>query len=457
MQIELTKSDFGSEVANVARLKLCNMYVVENPLSVSGFSYIRRPSLTTIKDIGLQPNRGLWSQNKGGVTSLYIVSGTLLYLYNLQTGSLTPAGTLPGTDLCQFASSIFHVAILADGGLYLSDGEIITRVDIPDNLVPTSVTSLDNYFLISCDNSNKIYYLLPGEKVIDPLSFLSAERNPDDVKAVKAINDEVWVLGEDSTEILVDSGDIAAPFVRLSGRVYDIGCYDPKSVVRSTKNSLPCLIWVSSNREVILAKGVPSKISNESIEELLKPCTSFVGWSFRRAKHDFYVLTTETVTVVYDLNLDLWFRWFNYGQNTWSAYTGVQVNDVTYTISGKTTTLEKLEEGFEDYDDQYIICEVSGFVPISSQKSEPCSGVTLLMNFGSSGSYVVNPIVELRWSDDSGFSWSTYVQGQSGLAGEYSSDIRFRSLGLIRKPGRYFEIRFTDVESFRLDGAIMNE
>jgi hypothetical protein len=457
MQIELTKGDFGSQLAHIARLKLVNAYVVENPLSVSGVSYLRRPSVSAVREIGPDLSRGIWSQNKNGKTYLYLVSGTKLYTYTPSTNVFVYLGVVEGSSLCQFAASIFHTAILSDGRLYLTDGEVLTLVDIPDNLVPTSVTSLDNYFIISVENETKLFYILPGETVIDPLSFFSAERNPDDVKAIKAVGDELWALGTDTTELFTDSGDVNAPFIRLAGRVYDIGCADPKSVVRATKNSLPCLIWVSSSKEVILAQGVPTKISNVSVEELLKAANNFYAWSFRTAKHDFYTLTTENVTLVYDLTTDLWSRWSSYQKPTWSAHAGVQIDDTIYSIAIDTNTLDIFGNKSVDYTNSYISCEIGGFVPNPTSSPIACNKLSLLMNFGYSSLYTYIPLIEARWSDDGGASWTTYLQGSLGAAGEYPSDVLFRSLGQINRPGRYFEFRFTDVQDFRLDGASMNE
>ena len=82
--------------------------------------------------------------------------------------------------------------------------------------------------------------------------------------------------------------------------------------------------------------------------------------------------------------------------------------------------------------------------------------VDLYLNAGLGSSYLVDPVIEARWSDDQGANWSTYAQTTIGARGGTDNRTQFRSLGLIRTPGRRFEFRFSLAEQFRLDYALMN-
>lgn len=455
MRIDLTKSDFGSLNSNVPRLKVSNMYVVENPLSVNQYSYIARPSLGLLTTIPNQKIRGIWYQAQGGGTRIYVVAGTSLYILNADY-TYTRIGDIPGTSFCTFASTIFHIAIVSDGALFLYDGSTLSSVSVPDSQIISDVTSLDNYFIVGILNSNKFYWTRPGEITIDALDFASAERNPDDIVTMISVGDELWSIGQSTVEIFTDSGDQDAPFIRIPGRVYQLGCEDKQSIVRTLKDSLPCLVWVTPSKEVVLAQGQPYKISDESIEELLKNSTTFTGWAFRTNKHDFYVLTTDIVTVVYDLTLGLWYRWSSYQQETWKALSGIQINDQVYAVSDASGEIYTLTYNPKDLSLDFLVCEVGGFIPNSTNVPIPCNSVTLFLNYGYSTSYSQNPLIEHRWSDDGGSTWATYVQGSLGSQGNYDTDVQYRSLGQIKKPGRYVEFRFSEIQNFRLDGAVMN-
>jgi hypothetical protein len=465
MKIELAKTDFGSLTENVPRLKVSNMYIVQNPQSLSNVSYIARPSLSLLTTIPTGPTRGIWFQSQGGTTIIYVIGGTNLYTYN--NGTYTLIGEIPGTSFCTFASTIYGIAIQSDGLLYLYDGETITNVPIPDDNKVSDVTSLDNYFIVGIENTSKFYWILPGGTTINPLNFASAERNPDDIVTMISIGDELWSIGQSTVEIFTDSGDVTAPFIRTPQRVYTTGCIDKHSIVKtvyqypSTVNQdalLPCLIWVTPSKEVVLAQGTPRKISNESIEELLKASSTFTAWSFRTNRHDFYVLNTDTVTVVYDLTSEAWYRWNSYQQTTWKALSGVQINDSTYCVDGTSGNIYSLSYSPVDLTSDYLICEVGGFVGNTTNGGIPCKSVTLFINYGYNSSYTnIDPVIEMRWSDSGGASYSNYVQGSLGKKGSYASTVRFRSLGNYQRPGRFFEFRFSEIQTFRLDAAITND
>ena len=455
--LDLVKQDFQSLSENVPRMKLSNMYTVENPLSLAGYSYIPRPTLQSFTEIGLGPIRGIWYQSSQGTTIVYVVAGTNLYSLNTVDGTYTTLGPILGTDFCTFASTIYYIAISANGVLYIWDGTTLTPVDIPDGQRVTDVTSLDNYLIVGIENSTKFYWVQPGELTIDPLSFTSAERNPDDIVSVMTTGDELWVLGQSSCEVFTDTGDAAAPFQRISGRAYSTGCVDKHSVVKTLKETLPCLIWVTPTKEVVLSQGTPSKISNEAIEEALKASTTFTAWAFRTNRHDFYVLTTEIATLVYDITVGSWYRWTTYQKDTWNAVSGIHINDTVYCVTNFDGKVYKLSYENSDANLDFLVCEVSGYIPNVSIKPTPCNNITLLLNYGFSKSYTVAPIIELRWSDDGGHTWSSYMQGLTGSRGLYDTNISFRSLGKIARPGRYVELRFSEVQSFRLDGATFND
>lgn len=456
-QIALSTQDFQSLSENVARVKLSNMYTVDNPLSLSGYSYIPRPTLFKMIDLGGSNKiRGIWFQSSSGSTVVYVVAGTNLFKINTDN-TFTSVGTIPGNDFCRFASSIYHIAIAGNDGIFLYDGTTLTSVAVPDGQLVADVTSLDNFFILPIKDSNKFYWIRPGETTIDALSFASAERNPDDIVSAMSVGDELWMLGQSTTEVFSDSGDINAPFVRISGRVYQTGCVDKHTVVQTLKNTIPCLIWVTPSKEVVLSQGNPVKISNESVEETLKESTTYTAWSFRTNRHDFYVLSTDVCTLIYDLTVDKWHRWSTYQKTTWDAVSGIHVNDTVYAVTNFDGAIYTLSYDNTDSGGDYLVCEVSGFIPNESIKPISCSNITLFLNYGFSDSYLASPLIELRWSDDGGHTWSDYLQGATGSRGLYDTNTNFRSLGRIVQPGRFIEIRFSEIQSFRLDGATFND
>jgi hypothetical protein len=362
-----------------------------------------------------------------------------------------------GSDICYFASTVFGIGIVSGGVFYIYDGVTIVTVTIPDSDIPATVTSFSNYFVVSIVGSNKFYWVKPAEITIDPLSFASAEANADHIVSIKTLSDELWIIGKETTEVWTLTGDDNAPFVRIAGRVFNRGCASAASVSSGVFNSLPCLLWVSTNREVLLSQGSPNKISNDFVEEVLKRSTFYRAWYFQVDRNDFYVLTTDVMTLVFDLSTNNWYRWSTFNEDVWKISGGVEKDITVYGASLlSSSSLYKLEDGAVDSEGEWLVCEITGFVPHNSRTSLPCVSVELLSNVGFGSSYIVEPIVELRWSDDQGANWSTYSQASLGARGDANNRTQFRSLGVIRTPGRRFEFRFSLSEQFRLDYAIMN-
>ena len=318
MLLSLTKSHYGSLSQNIPEVKLHNMYISENPLSPDGFSYVTRPVVNNFVDFNNEIVRGVYYQQGFLNDSIMVVAGNTLYAVN-DEGVKASIGFIAGSDLCYFSSTIYGVGIIGGGVLYVYDGISLVSVEVPDSLIPATITSLNNYFIIAIKNSNKFFWIEPGEVVIDGLSFASAESNPDDIVGIKTVSDELWILGKESAEVWAVSGDVNAPFLRISGRVFNKGCFSESSITLGVMNSLPCLIWVSNSKEVLLGQGSPAKISNEFVEEMLKLSSYARGWFFQRQRNDFYVLSTDIITLVFDLTNQVWYKWSTLGQDTWKV------------------------------------------------------------------------------------------------------------------------------------------
>lgn len=83
-----------------------------------------------------------------------------------------------------------------------------------------AVASVSGYVLISVSNSQKFYWLNPGETVINPLNFASKESNPDNITDMLTVGDQVLIAGQGSLENWYATGSFAAPFAPYEGRVF---------------------------------------------------------------------------------------------------------------------------------------------------------------------------------------------------------------------------------------------
>jgi len=143
--------------------------------------------------------------------------------------SLTPGA---GGDSITF-TVVGGTALTATGSGTLANGgiEALQGCTMPDGVTPGSITQVSSYVLVAQGNSQKFFWINPGEVVIDPLNFASKESSPDPINSMRAVGDQVMIMGEKSTENWYATGQLAAPFAPIQGRVYARGVVKGTPVV----------------------------------------------------------------------------------------------------------------------------------------------------------------------------------------------------------------------------------
>lgn len=455
VMIPLGYAEGDTSQEDLARIRLRNMYLTENRYSPDKIARMTRPTLTRFKEISNLGIYGFWRQ-EGTLDNFWlIIAGETLFKIDPVTFVATEIGDIPGTEYAIFAGTVDRVIIVRNTIAYSTDGLTITPINMPDARPVGSVATIDGAFLLGERDAQRFYWIFPGEIDPDPLSFASAERTPDSVRSINIVSDEVWFLGASGVEVWQTTGDADAPYVRIAGRVYSEGCIGPETAVQASVGGQPCLLWVTETRAVMMAQGSPQRVSSKAVEDELRFATNFRAWTFRFNRHDFYVISTDQATLVFDITQQIWSKWDSYLHNFWRAHLGIQVNEKVYAGDSDSGIIWELDTAFDD-DGEPIIREVTGFV-ISQGNGDVCSSVNLRMNVGWAAAYQQLPLIEMRWSDDYGFSWGPYLPANVGYKGNYEYDVTWRSLGTFERPGRQFEFRFSEHATFRIDYATMNE
>lgn len=448
VQIPLAQGywDLASKRTDIVRLH--NMMVGENKASPTGKTWRGRPGTVSYDTLGTGPIYAIWRE-EGSLDGRFLtISGPTLYVGDAPLGDI-------GNEGIQIAGSPEKAVIVASGTAHWTDGSNLVLVNMPDDVpgyegIPAPVKSvryINGFFLLSIANSQRFYWIQPGQDDPDALDFASAERLPDFIVSIALSGDEIWMLGGEGEEVFAVTTDPDAPFQSIIGRVYSAGCADINSVAEIGT----VLAWVTRAKNVAVARGEPIPVSDDAIAELLSPETSFRAWSFRMSQHAYYVLTTPSMTLVYDFDMQTWYRWSSYGEDIWRPICGAA--DGAQVVCGDAFGDSRWSLSFDVSTDagETLLREVSGSVDVLGPPVG-CSSVSVrtVVGFGD------GPL-ELRWSDNQGRSWSSWRQIPLGQEGKYSKDAIARSLGVIQRPGRTFVFRYTADTPFRLDYATMNE
>lgn len=190
-----------------------------------------------------------------------------------------------------------------------------------------------------------------------------------------------------------------------------------------------------------------SGVNGASTGEALK----LRAWPFELDGHAFYVLRCgEQGTRVYDMTTGAWSTFVTEGYTTWNAEHGVYWNGYTVVADQTQPKLWKLDPAAtQDQGSLDITRIVTGGYPVRGRDVVPCNAVRVTASVGAPTAAA--PTISLRWSDDAGQTWSA-SRSITLVNADYDQELAWRALGVMRAPGRVFEI--TDVGGvIRIDGA----
>lgn len=217
-------------------------------------------------------------------------------------------------------------------------------------------------------------------------------------------------------------------------------------------------VEVSQARVFALGRG---RIDNRRLRD----------WGFPLDGHDLYVLRLgEDATIVYDLTTGQWADWAGHDLPFWRAHLGQQwigmgaallaQGHTTNIVAGDDSTgmlwtlapeLGVDESPRTDRDDVPFERAVTGGVPMRMRQTVKCNAVYVTMSLGEPA--LTGAAITLRTSDDMGRTWLDHGT-LTVTADDWSQEIAWRALGLIRAPGRIFEIADNGA-AVRLNGAEM--
>lgn len=157
------------------------------------------------------------------------------------------------------------------GGTLTGGGTAGTRVvEVPDDVGIIDVAT-SNSFVICIpvqgeDRNGRFYWIEPGETVINPLNFATAESKPDEIFAVEVLGDQFWLPGAGSTEVWYVTTNPDAPMQRLQGVVFDRGTWEGTAV--AVHESM--IVCDAEGAVFLIRGGAPQRISTPAVQEEIR-------------------------------------------------------------------------------------------------------------------------------------------------------------------------------------------
>lgn len=440
--------------ANVRRFgdmppfQLTNMFAEQTPTDKGGVTLQSRPGLLESYAVGVGPVTGIFQQPGLFNGDILTVSGGELYR------GTSLVGAIAGTGPVSFASSLAEVVITAGGGLYSYDGTTLAAVTFPDGANVTAVAYLAGYFIAARAETGRFYWSAVNDGTSwDGSDFANAESSADALLDIKIVNEEVWLIGQDTIEPWRPNASVDPPFFRLDGRIVSKGVM-ATGCARSLDNTL---FWPGDAGIVYRASSTPQRVSNNAIEERLRQATEVSAFAFYWEGHAFYGLRMDDEVHCIDAATSEWHDLSSLGLDRYvvgcvenfgtEPYFGSNVDGKVFTWGGFSDDGGPMERRF---------CAA---VPVDGGTLE-IDEIALNLNPGNTpfvaGDYI-NPIIEMRRSRDGGRTWSDWLQERLGEQGRYRTRPRWRAQGSFDAPGALFEFRVTDPVPLRVSAVVVNE
>ena len=311
MQTPILGSAYVARSVNAADNRMVNMYPELVPEGGKQPAFLQRaPGLVLRATIGTGPIRGLWEHG----AYLYVVSGSVFYQVD-SAFVATAKGTVSGSGPVSMADNGTQIMIAASplGYIYNTSTDVFQQITDPDFPGASVVDFLDGYFVFIEPNSQRVWVtgLLDGTS-IDPLDFASAEGDPDNIVSMIVDHREVWLFGNNSTEVWYNAGLSDFPLVRIQGAYNELGCAARYSVAKMNNQ----IYWLGRDFRgqgiVYVANGYQGqRISTHSVEWQIQQygtMSDAIGFTYQQDGHSFYVLTFPSAgkTWVYDASTGAW-------------------------------------------------------------------------------------------------------------------------------------------------------
>lgn len=208
--------------------------------------------------------------DRGGINwngTCYRVMGTKLVSVS-SAGVITTLGDVGGTDRVRFDYSFDQLAIRSNGNLFYWNGAL-TKVTDADLGTVVDFLWVDGYYMTT-DGEFLVVTELNDPLSVNPLKYGSSEIDPDPIKAVLKLRNEVYALNRNTIEVFDNIGGEFFPFQRIEGAQIQKGVIgtnaccvylDSIAFMGSARNEAPG-IYIGSNANAL-------KISTREIDTIL--------------------------------------------------------------------------------------------------------------------------------------------------------------------------------------------
>ena len=469
----------GSAVISQSITAAGTGYAVGDTITVTGGIYSQQATYT-VATIG----------GSGAVTGLTLVSNGVYTVVPGTPAATTTSGNGTGLTL----TLTFGTGTGGTGSYVVSASQTVASTTIyalnfsvmPANDGPFQgadvVDVVDNYFVYNRPNTQQ----WGSSNILSPISsalaFSSKDGAPDNLVSMIVDHREVYLLGETSSEVWVDSGLFPFAFQRIPGTSTQHGIAAKFSIARLGNSFAYLSKNIRGDGQIMMMQGyVPTRISNHAVEQSIEgvDISDARAWTYLIEGHEVYVISFPGIdlTWAYDIASGMWHKWLWVDSNNvfhrhrgnchshfanmnlvgdWQNGNIYMLDPNTYTDDGnEIRRVRRAPHLVSDFQRQYFSELQLLFQPgvgLSGNIIGQDSPTNAVAGLGVAGLAVAgqnslatlgaDPQAMLRWSNDGGSTWSNEHWTSIGTQGRYKNRAIWRRLGQARD--RIFEVVVTD-------------
>jgi hypothetical protein len=409
--------------------------------------------------------RGVYKASNGG---LYVCVAQKLYYvdpsYNWTLlGSLSSGATTPVSMADNQTTLVLVDGSAAGYTVTLATNAFASIVDAAFYGGDT-VQFQDTFFVLN-NPGNGQFYVGPSNAVtpFNPLAFASKIGASDRLVTIGIVHRELWLIGEQTSEVWINSGGNPVPFELMNGAFIQHGCAAKYSVAQMGD----ALFWLSQDKQggnvVLKGQGYQAeRISTHAIEVAIASYavkSDAIGYTYQQEGHQFYVLTFPTAdkTWCFDLVTGEWHErvWLdtNGNEHRHRGIAAAYCYGENIVQDWQTGALYAFDLNVYT-DNGTNIIRRRGFPHMVSGANRVVYSVFIAdMEVGRVAGATPSPL-SLRYSDTRGVTWSDPIRDDLGAGGDFLHSIQFTRLGMARD--RVFELFWSGDVRTALLGAFVD-
>ena len=469
----------GSAVISQSITAAGTGYAVGDTITVTGGIYSQQTTYT-VATIG----------GGGAVTGLTIVSNGVYTVPPGTPASTTTSGNGTGLTL----TLTFGTGTGGAGSYVVSASQTVASTTIYAlnfSVMPANdgafegadvVDVVDNYFVYNRPDTQQ----WGSSNILSPISsalaFSSKDGAPDNLVSMIVDHREVYLLGEVSSEVWVNSGLFPFAFQRIPGTSTQHGISAKFSLARLGNSFAYLSKNIRGDGQVMMMNGyTPTRISTHAVENSIEGAdiSDARAWTYLSEGHEVYVISFPTIdlTWAYDIATGMWHKWLWVDDNNvfhrhrgnchthfanmnlvgdWENGNIYMLDPNTYTDNGgEIRRVRRAPHLVSDFQRQYfselqILFQpgvgLTGNITGVNSPTNAVAGLAVaglaIAGKNSLATLGANPQAMLRWSNDGGSTWSNEHWTSIGVQGAYKNRAIWRRLGQARD--RIFEVVVTD-------------